>query len=82
MVAGIFVYCSVYKDKLLTQEEIEFLNNHKREEEQKYVDYEETKYQDTIYDVEDVDNKTQYASSLSDLLEMNDFKFDDEQHDF
>ena len=82
LVAGIFVYCSVFKEKLLTQEEIEFLNNHKREEEQKCVDYEETKYQDTIYDVEDVDNKTQYASSLSDLLEMNDFKFDDEQHDF
>lgn len=82
LVAGIFIYNSVFKDKLLTQEEIEFLNNHKSEEEKSVVEYEENDYQKTIYNIENIDNKPQYASSLSDLLEMNDFKFEDEQHDF
>ena len=82
LVAGIFIYNSVFKDKLLTQEEIEFLNNHKSEEEKSVVEYEENDYQKTIYNIDNIDNKPQYASSLSDLLEMNDFKFEDEQHDF
>ena len=72
----------IITSNIFTQEEIEFLNNQKREEEQNSVEYEDSRYQGAVYNNDEIDNKTQYASSLSDLLEMNDFKFDDEQHDF
>ena len=52
----------------------------KNREEQKIINF--LKNQKTIYNIDNIDNKPQYASSLSDLLEMNDFKFEDEQHDF
>ena len=82
LVAGIFTYISVFKDKLLSNEELEFLERQKQEEreEQYSVEYDNTS--EMIYNSDDIDNTTQYASSLSDLLQMNDFKFDDEQHDF
>ena len=82
VVAGLFIYVSVFKGKLLTYEEIEILENQKRNEEKYTVECNNAEEDSTVYNMNNIDNTTQYATSLSDLLQMNDFKFDDEQHDF
>ena len=78
--AGVIIYMQVYAGKLSSYSKYQDNNcddllSVDTNESQDVID-------DEVYNAKDLDNTIQYATSLSDLLEMNDFKFDDEQIDY
>lgn len=80
--AGVLIYMQVYAGKLSNKSDDSddtTRNNTKDIDASEETDDKELV---EVYNAKNMDDTVQYATSLSDLLEMNDFKFDDEQHDF
>ena len=81
--AGLLIYKQVYYGKL--QEQTKYNLDDSVSDESDFV-YEEQdsdiKKDIEVYNGNDIDNTIQYASSLSDLLQISDFKFDEEPQEY